>query len=835
MSLGSNTTDIAMINLVMTGADGAGGVWQDPVQLIPLGMANDPVGFAADLRAGLPLVNNLRVLFNEHSFNADGSMHPQMEAFLAAAVAQGFQLTMCYGEGDAQNIGIGEGRWPDLTNAEAYAALQENFTDVAGAWAAMMDWAAAHPEVAQGVYGWELMNESAGYRHSIRNNGAGDGLTATDFVELYTQHANQLADIIDARAEGRILVGGWGYNGDFLTLAETMINGESALDILRAGVGADLVWSAHLYPGWMGTDLVSTPAELIARLEEVYAPVRGDDVLITEINADGQINNPAEATDYADFYAASYEWFAANGIGLGWYPGVQTGASHLLYLEPDGRLTYRHQHSLAHALNAFSISQSPAEGALGAAVGVSQITVRLRNQTFEQALGENNFDSVTKAGFAFGYAGRDTITGADDSNDFLYGGTEDDILRGLAADDFLYGQHGNDQLYGGAMTDNLFGGWGNDRLDGGLGADHMLGGKGNDVYVVDNARDSIVEFAAEGIDLVHTNLASHTLGAQLENLTYNGTGSFLGTGTAGANHMIGGAGSDQLVGLGGHDKLDGAAGADLLDGGLGNDTMTGGSGNDTYIVGEIGDRVIDLANGGTDLVRTSLGAYRLAANLENLTYTGLGGFVGTGNALANNLTGGASNDRLSGLDGADTLLGAAGNDHLTGGLGADVLNGGAGIDTASYRLATLGVRADLTTRLYAGAGEAAGDSFVGIEQMEGSAFGDILSGDVGNNVIWGLGGNDTLSGRGGDDRIYGGAGAETFVFRKGHAMDRIMDFQNNIDTLQIGGFTGLAQPAAALNFAQQTGAHVLFDFGNGDRLLVLNITKAALLDDITIL
>lgn len=45
MSFLSSTTDVTMINLVMTGADGVGGVWQDQVQLVPLGMNNDPVRF----------------------------------------------------------------------------------------------------------------------------------------------------------------------------------------------------------------------------------------------------------------------------------------------------------------------------------------------------------------------------------------------------------------------------------------------------------------------------------------------------------------------------------------------------------------------------------------------------------------------------------------------------------------------------------------------------------------------------------------------------------------------------------------------------------------------
>jgi hypothetical protein len=46
-------------------------------------------------------------------------------------------------------------------------------------------------------------------------------------------------------------------------------------------------------------------------------------------------------------------------MGFGWYPGVQTGASHLIYLETNGTETYRNQHSLAHAMNAFFAGPSP--------------------------------------------------------------------------------------------------------------------------------------------------------------------------------------------------------------------------------------------------------------------------------------------------------------------------------------------------------------------------------------------------------------------------------------------------------------------------------------------
>ena len=735
MSLAANTSDIAMINVVMTAADGSGGVWQDPVQMIPLGMYDDPADFVSRIKAALPLVNNLRVYFNEYSFNPDGSMHPQTEAFFAEAVAQGYALTVCYAEGDAQNIGIGSERWPSLTNAEAFAALEDNFADVSGAWASMLAWMEANPDVKAGVWGWELMNESAGYRHSVRANGGGDGLTVTDFVRLYADHATALADQIAAQTDGKILVGGWGYNGDFLVLDDTAIYGTSALDYLRQSVGPDLVWSAHLYPGWMSTNLATTPAELIARLEEVFGPVAGDAVMITEINADGQVNDPTQIT-YDDLFTASYEWFAENGIGLGWFPGLQTGASHLLYLEGNGAETYRHQHSVAHAMNAFSLGRAYLEPALAESLTVTQISVRLRNEGYETVAGEELYDTVGLAGFAFGYGENDTLAGSDQSNDFLYGGTGADALKGFAADDFLYGQQDNDDLSGGDGHDNLFGGYGADTLTSGAGRDYLAGGRGDDLYILTDAEDAIVEHAGFGRDRVETSLASYALGEFVEDLGFGGTGAF----------------------------------------------------------------------------------------------------SGTGNALSNLLLGGADADSLAGLDGRDTLSGGSGRDVLTGGLGRDVLTGGDGVDTASYATSAAGVRADLTRILkITAAGEAAGDSFSGIENLAGSGFADRLWGDAAANTLWGQDGDDHLQGRAGKDQLFGGAGADRFIFAKGDDQDRVRDFAENVDTLYLSGFAGVTNAADALALADQVGDNVVFGFGAGDKLTVLNTTLAALGDDIAIL
>ncbi len=578
MTIGSTTADIHMINIAVTAADGSGRGWQEPVQMIPTGMADNPEGFVAGIKAGLPLVNNLRVLFNEYSFNPDGSMNPQFERFLAAAAAQGYQITLVYGSGDNQNTGIGDAAHPHLTNAAGYAALQANFQDVSGAWGQMMDWMDRHASTAAAVYGWEMMNEAASYRHTVRTNGPDANYTAADFVKLYAEHNAELAQAIEARTDdGRILVGGWGYDGDFLTLAGTAMGTGSALDYLRDQVGDRLVWSAHLYPGWMGTNLVSDPAALAARLDQIFASLSGDDILITETNIDGAVDDQSLAPDYVDLFAENLAWFAKNGIGLGWYPGVQTGSSHLLFIEGDGGLIVRHQHSLAHALDAFSLGESQPAHDGGERIITKLTDASLRNEPYEIAAGEGIADPLTKFGTAFGYGGDDTLQGTLLSNDFLYGGAGNDVMRATGGDDFLFGQGNDDRLIGGSGTDHLFGGEGRDTLNGGSGPNVLQGGAGDDTYILHSGRETVREYVGAGTDLALTGQAALSLDAaefaNFENLTYSGTGNFRGTGNALNNLITGGARDDTLTGGDGQDTLVGLGGDNHLIGGAGSDNF----------------------------------------------------------------------------------------------------------------------------------------------------------------------------------------------------------------------------------------------------------------------
>src|SRR3546814_12227516 len=90
----------------------------------------------------------------------------------------------------------------------------------------------------------------------------------------------------------------------------------------------------------------------------------------------------------------------------------------------------------------------------------------------------------------------------------------------------------------------------------------------------------------------------------------------------------------------------------VLDGAAGADSMSGGDGNDTYYVDNTGDTVIETnsnpVSGGIDSVHSSLTAYTLGNNVENLYIDTPDAANGTGNAQENTLVTGAGNNVLDG-------------------------------------------------------------------------------------------------------------------------------------------------------------------------------------------
>lgn len=245
----------------------------------------------------------------------------------------------------------------------------------------------------------------------------------------------------------------------------------------------------------------------------------------------------------------------------------------------------------------------------------------------------------------------------------ITGNTLANAITGGTGVDTIYGLDGDDFLSGGAGNDTLVGGSGNDVLEAGGGVNTLIGGLGNDTYVVVSRADTITENANEGTDTVRSSV-DYTLGANLEKLELTGSAK-VANGNALAN------------------TITGNSEANYIDGKAGADAMMGEGGNDTYVVDTLGDRVIENANQGIDLVISSV-SYVLADNVENLRLAGTGPNSGVGNDLSNWLSGNDADNVLTGLGGNDTLLGLGGNDILRGGTGADKLTGGAGADTFAF-------------------------------------------------------------------------------------------------------------------------------------------------------
>ena len=257
----------------------------------------------------------------------------------------------------------------------------------------------------------------------------------------------------------------------------------------------------------------------------------------------------------------------------------------------------------------------------------------------------------------------------------------------------------------------------------------MTGGAGTDTYTVDDAGDVVVEAANAGNDLVQARIATYTLTANVEDLTFLGTGNFTGTGNDLSNTIRGVAGNDTLSGGNGNDSLFGNDGNDTLNGGAGVDQLRGENGDDTLNGGD-----------GDDNLQGALGA-----------------------------------DIVNGDAGNDVLNGNTGNDVLTGGAGNDTLNGGVDTDTAvfagpidNYVLSGNTTALSVTDT----AGNGGTDSLTGIEilQIGGvnytvvagtSGVDAALNGGAGSQALFGFGASDTLNAGTGNDLLIGGGGNDT--------------------------------------------------------------------------
>ncbi|MEM6381985.1 MAG: calcium-binding protein [Pseudomonadota bacterium] len=405
---------------------------------------------------------------------------------------------------------------------------------------------------------------------------------------------------------------------------------------------------------------------------------------------------------------------------------------------------------------------------------------------FDDTLIDNEFhDVLVDIENLVGTYHGDRLVGDEEAN-VLDGWDGDDLIEGKAGNDHVIGGRGDDQLFGGSGADTIEGGSGMDTLEGGSGDDQLSGGEGDDTLSGDGGLDTL--WGGTGEDTLSGGGGRDTLDGGADNDDLYGN--------AGNDTLNGGEGDDKLYGGADFDTLNGQLGNDFLDGGASNDTLTGGAGDDALVGGDGNDNLD--GGGGVDVLSGNAGNDVMAGGADNDTLNGGGGndrlFGGAGDDISR---GHAGNDFISSGSGNDTLEGGNDNDSLFGGSGHDTLLGGAGDDF-----------------LQAGGND------------------DVLFGGSGNDTLEGREGADLLNGGAGSDDLTGGAYADTFVFAPGFGNDRVTDFEDNLDQLDLTGF-GFNSVEEALSFASTVAGDVVFTFG-ADTFTIENATQSHLSDDILI-
>ncbi|MCU0072213.1 calcium-binding protein [Pseudomonas koreensis] len=247
-------------------------------------------------------------------------------------------------------------------------------------------------------------------------------------------------------------------------------------------------------------------------------------------------------------------------------------------------------------------------------------------------------------------------------------------------------------------------------------ADVLIGTQDNDELYGMESDDQLL--ASGGSDVLDG-------GEGFDTATYYGMSSGVGVEVgAGAVTVTGADGKvDTLVSV---EKVVGSFYNDTFTASVGGVTLDGSVGDDVYNVSAEGVTLIEENNGGYDELRTSLNTIKMDPFIEKLTFTGTGDFKGYGNASDNE------------------IIGGAGNDWLWGGAGADHFVGGEGFDTVSYSDSLEGVRV-LDFENYDALTIAAGDTFTGIEAIQGSSFDDVVYLLDNAMIVDGADGYDTVS------------------------------------------------------------------------------------------
>lgn len=257
--------------------------------------------------------------------------------------------------------------------------------------------------------------------------------------------------------------------------------------------------------------------------------------------------------------------------------------------------------------------------------------------------------------------------------------------------------------------------------------------------------------------------------------------------------------SIQRVGTDGDDVMKGGNVIDIFYGSAGADSMNGYAGND----------IVNYEDSAS------------AVEVNFTTRTGIGGDAEGDSYI--------SVEGVVGSEFADILIGSEDDDFFSPSNGADAIDGRGGSDTVSYK-GQLGTEVNLATGFGTG-GSAEGDTYLNIENIEGSFFNDILIGDDGGNKISGRYGEDIIDGGKGNDviSIYeddnvvsGGDGDDLLIYDT--------PFNNKYEIANIGILKSANKLEIHVKAVESSGSFLLATVDSIEAYSLSNVTGAATFD-----
>ena len=263
---------------------------------------------------------------------------------------------------------------------------------------------------------------------------------------------------------------------------------------------------------------------------------------------------------------------------------------------------------------------------------------------------------------------------------------------------------------------------------------YRFGTSSHDNFTANSSRESY--FGGTGTDTVNY---ENSTGRVSVNLT-------TGRGRGGSAHDDTYSSIENVVGSNFGDALTGNNASNTLHGGDGNDTFGGSKGNDQLFGGEGDDDTVVYSNN-NKAIDADLTAHRVNKGAGN----GIDRIDGIENVVGSNY-----GDTLTGDEKDNELNGRGGNDTFFGSKGDDTLIGGDDVDTVDYSDNDQAISANLARNAVTKGDGNGTDTISGIENVVGSNYDDILTGDEKDNELDGRGGNDTFYGSKGNDTLIGG-------------------------------------------------------------------------------